>query len=72
MPIEQFSTLVTLLPSIEKALRAQGIEVPRPDYGGVEEGGGAEGEGDKEIGEDDEGGDEGGKKNFEETSEEEG
>lgn len=73
MPVEQFSALVTLLPSIEKALRAQGIEVPRPDYGGVgEEGGGADVEGDGEIGEGDGGGDEGGRKNFEETSEEEG
>ena len=69
MPIEQFSVLITLLPSIETALLAQGIEIPRPEYGGVKERVGAEEEGEDEGEEDGNGS---GKKNFEETSEEEG
>lgn len=32
MPIEQFSSLVTLLPDIELILKDSGVSVPRPEY----------------------------------------
>ncbi|KAL4880509.1 transcriptional Coactivator p15-domain-containing protein [Aspergillus karnatakaensis] len=32
LPIEQFSTLMTILPDIEGALKEKGVTVPRPDY----------------------------------------
>ena len=34
MPIDQYSTLVGLLPQIEKQLKAKGEAVARPDYDG--------------------------------------
>ncbi|EAW06263.1 transcriptional coactivator p15/PC4 family protein [Aspergillus clavatus NRRL 1] len=34
LPIDQFSSLVTLLPDIETALRESGQFISRPDYGG--------------------------------------
>jgi hypothetical protein len=34
LPIEQFSAIVTLLPTIEVQLSEQGVEVPRPEYDG--------------------------------------
>jgi hypothetical protein len=66
--------LITVLPEIETALKEKGVEVPRPVYEGLGEG--AEGEeaqveekeGAEAVGEEDE--EVGGKKNFEETSEE--
>lgn len=68
MTVEQFSSLITVLPEIETALKEKGVEVPRPVYEGI--GGAAEGDGG--VGEELEDGGEGeeGKKNFEETSEE--
>ena len=87
MPLAQFNTLVTLLPHIETALKGKGETMPRPDYGGVEEGDGAEDSEKEKESEEDEaeaGGEEekeeeeerkkpvkSEKKNFEETSEEE-
>lgn len=35
MPIDQFSSLVTLLPEIEIALKENGESLPRPDYSSV-------------------------------------
>lgn len=32
MPIDQYSTLLTLLPEIESTLNEKGVAVPRPDY----------------------------------------
>ncbi|KAE8361029.1 transcriptional Coactivator p15-domain-containing protein [Aspergillus caelatus] len=32
LPIDQFSSLVTLLPEIELTLKDSGVSVPRPDY----------------------------------------
>lgn len=34
MTLEQFSTLVTILPQIETALNKKGEKVPRPEYDG--------------------------------------
>ncbi|KAL9625665.1 MAG: hypothetical protein Q9204_007785 [Flavoplaca sp. TL-2023a] len=71
LPLAQYSTFVSLLPSIEAALAAKGESVPRPDYSTVqpsEKPGG--GDDDEEEGEDDERDGDGGKKNFEATSEE--
>ena len=36
MPVEQFSTLVTLLPEIEATLSKAGELLSRPDYSSVE------------------------------------
>jgi hypothetical protein len=33
--IEQFTTLIEQLPEIEKVLKAKGITIPRPEYGGA-------------------------------------
>ncbi|KAL4869960.1 hypothetical protein BDV12DRAFT_166727 [Aspergillus spectabilis] len=32
LPIDQFSTLLTLLPDIEAALQEKGVTIPRPNY----------------------------------------
>jgi hypothetical protein len=32
LPIDQFSSLVTLLPEIEIALQEKGLSIPRPNY----------------------------------------
>ena len=32
MPMDQFATLVTLLPEIEQSLARQGQSLPRPNY----------------------------------------
>ena len=84
MPLAQFSTLVTLLPHIETVLKGKGEELPRPNYGGAEDGGDdeEEEEGGKEGKEAEDDDDEDveeekpskkgkkGKRNFEETSDE--
>ena len=68
LPIEQFSNILSLLPEIEIALEDKGVEVKRPLYGGAGEKAVKEGvvEGEADGG----GDDKGGKKNFEETSDE--
>ncbi|KAL4806962.1 transcriptional Coactivator p15-domain-containing protein [Aspergillus unguis] len=33
LPIDQFSSLLNLLPEIEAALQEKGVSIPRPDYG---------------------------------------
>ncbi|KAL2859946.1 transcriptional coactivator p15/PC4 family protein [Aspergillus lucknowensis] len=35
LPIDQYSTLMTLLPDIETVLQEKGVSIPRPDYVGV-------------------------------------
>ncbi|KAI9373134.1 transcriptional Coactivator p15-domain-containing protein [Aspergillus egyptiacus] len=32
LPVDQFSTLLTLLPDIETALQEKGVSIPRPNY----------------------------------------
>ncbi|MCJ1367984.1 hypothetical protein MMC16_007122 [Acarospora aff. strigata] len=83
MPLEQYSTLVTLLPHIETVLREKGEKVPRPDYEGQGRDAGGDdadgGGGGSEVEEEEveqkgsRGGDGNGveKNNFEATSEEE-
>jgi len=39
MPVDQFAALVSLLPEIDKALAAKGVELPRPLYDVVSNGG---------------------------------
>lgn len=34
MSIEQYSTLINILPQIEEALKEKGETIPRPDYSG--------------------------------------
>ncbi|KAM0800713.1 transcriptional Coactivator p15-domain-containing protein [Usnea florida] len=67
LPIEQFNTLIKVLPEIEVALAKKNQSVSRPDYSGA--GASAAVEDDEE--EDDEEMEREGKKNFEETSDEE-
>lgn len=43
MPVDQFASLITLLPEIENALKQHGQSLPRPDYA---DGGGQLDEGD--------------------------
>jgi len=43
MPADQFAALVSLLPEIDKALAAKGVELPRPLYDATSSGGGFEG-----------------------------
>ena len=83
LPLDQFNTLITLLPEIETALAAKGQSISRPDYSDLaameedaDEDGGDEGdeEGDEEMDMEkgkEKTGKKGGKKNFEETSDEE-
>jgi len=35
MPMNQFASLVTLLPEMEAVLKENGENIPRPDYGGM-------------------------------------
>lgn len=35
MTLEQYSTLLSFLPQIEAKLKDDGVDVTRPDYGGV-------------------------------------
>lgn len=81
MPMEQYATLVRLMPHIETVLREKGETVPRPHYESIgqghEEGSGEEGGGEESEGGADGkglrggvGGDVDEKKNFEATSEE--
>lgn len=35
MPMDQFSSFITVLPEIEAVLRESGQTIPRPDYAGV-------------------------------------
>ena len=68
LPIEQFNALIKVLPDIETVLAEKGQSIQRPDYSGA----GASAALDDEDEEDDE--DEvekTGKKNFEETSDDE-
>ena len=37
MTVEQYSTLVDLMPQIEKALEKKGERIPRPKYGDAEQ-----------------------------------
>ncbi|CAD6591861.1 MAG: hypothetical protein ASARMPREDX12_005467 [Alectoria sarmentosa] len=67
LPIEQFNTLIKLLPQIETALAEKGESIERPDYGGVV----ASAAVDEDDDEEDEEVEKKGKKNFEETSDEE-
>ena len=72
LPIEQFNALIKVLPRIETALAGKGQSVERPDYGGVAApvaaGAGGDDEGEEEEEEEVE---KKGKKNFEETSDDE-
>ena len=68
LPIEQFNTLIKLLPQIETALAEKGESIERPDYGGVGASAAVDEEDDEE---EDEEVEKKGKKNFEETSDEE-
>ncbi|KAL8998179.1 MAG: hypothetical protein Q9169_002733 [Polycauliona sp. 2 TL-2023] len=71
LPLAQYSTFVTLLPSIETALAAKGDSVPRPEYGAAQLSEAPDaGEDEDDVGEEDGDGDGQGKKNFEATSEE--
>ncbi|KAL8647363.1 MAG: hypothetical protein Q9226_006460 [Calogaya cf. arnoldii] len=70
LPLAQYSTLLTLLPSIEAALVAGGELVPRPDYGAAKPVEKPQDGDDEEAGEGDDGAKLEGKKNFEATSEE--
>jgi hypothetical protein len=63
MPLDQFSSLIELLPHIESVLRGKGERLPRPGYNGLQK---VEESTDEKLTEQG-----GGKKNFEETSEEE-
>lgn len=81
--MEQFNNLVSALPYIETVLAAKGVTIPRPEYGAAaakkpeaekdEEEEEAEDTGDQEDEEEEEQGKstKKGKKNFEETSDEE-
>ncbi len=71
LPLAQYSTFITLLPSIEAALVAKGESVPRPDYSAAEPLENPPNGDEEAVGEEDNGiGDSGKKKNFEATSEE--
>ncbi|KAL8750860.1 MAG: hypothetical protein Q9199_006805 [Rusavskia elegans] len=71
LPLAQYSTFVTLLPSIEAALVAKGESVARPDYSTAQPSGKSPNVEDEEAGEEEDGnGDGAKKKNFEATSEE--
>ena len=62
LPIDQFNALIKILPQIETNLAGQGQRIERPDYGGT----GAS----VTLDEDEEEPEVKGKRNFEETSEE--
>ncbi|KAL9133076.1 MAG: hypothetical protein Q9175_005753, partial [Cornicularia normoerica] len=67
LPIEQFNTLIKLLPHIETVLAEKGQSIERPDYSGA----GASAAVDEDDDEEDEEVEKKGKKNFEETSDDE-
>ena len=87
--MEQFDTIVSLLPHIETVLKGKGLVLKRPDYEGAAEAGGeGDGEEEEEMMDDEDDDDDdaeeivagaepkgrkskGGKKNFEDTSEDE-
>lgn len=84
--MEQFNNLVSALPHIETVLANKGESIPRPEYGAAaakkpeanedEEGEAEESDAEEKEEEEEEDGDQGkpflkGKKNFEETSDEE-
>lgn len=74
LPIEQFNTLIKLLPHIETVLAEKGQSVERPDYSGVGVSAAVEEEEEEEEEKGEEGDEEAekkGKKNFEETSDDE-
>ena len=68
MTTEQFSTMISLLPEIEKALNAQGDTIPRPIYEDIPK---PQEEEEAEHSGEDHGERGTGKLNFEATSEEE-
>lgn len=67
LPIEQFNALIKVIPDIEAALAEKGQSIQRPDYSGA----GASAALDEEEEEEDEEVEKEGKKNFEETSDDE-
>ncbi|KAL9625990.1 MAG: hypothetical protein Q9204_007673 [Flavoplaca sp. TL-2023a] len=70
LPLAQYSTLVSLLPSIEAALAAKGESVPRPDYSTAQPSEKPGEDNNDDGAEEDDSNGNGGKKNFEATSEE--
>lgn len=71
LPLEQFNTLIKLLPHIETVLAEKGQSIERPDYSGAGESASADEEEEEEEDEVVEKKAEKGKQNFEETSESE-
>ena len=72
MPLEQFSMVIKLLPHIESELKGKGFDLPRPDYTANEHAGQLDGaDEDEDVEDASEEEEASGKKNFEETSEEE-
>ena len=72
MPLEQFSMVINLLPHIETELKGKGFDLPRPDYTAKESSGQLDGaDEDEDVKDASEEEEAAGKKNFEETSEEE-
>ena len=63
MPLNQFSSMFSLLPQVEAVMREKGESLPRPDYSGCEKAEVAGQSPDSDV--------DSGKRNFEETSEEE-
>ena len=70
LPIEQFNTLVKLIPHIEAALSEKGEKIARPDYSGAARSLAATADADDDDEEEQEP-EAKAKKNFEETSDEE-
>lgn len=69
LPLDQFNTLITLLPQIETALASKGQSISRPDYSNA--GASAAAMDEDEDEDEDEAEKTTAKKNFEETSDEE-
>lgn len=70
MPLEQYSSLVSVMPQIETALQAEGQEVPRPEYSEIGQVAKEESMKDEDGSEEAEGEQQDGKANYEATSEE--
>ena len=68
LPLDQFNTLITLLPQIETALASKGQSISRPDYSNADASAAAMDEDEDEV---DKAQKTMAKKNFEETSDEE-
>ena len=71
LPIDQFNILIKLLPNIETALAGKGQSIERPDYSGAGAAAAVDEEGEDEEEEEEEEVETRGKKNFEETSDDE-